>query len=150
VSELLYFEEFEVGQVFALGPFDVTAADIMAFARAFDPQPFHLDVAAARNSILGGLAASGWHTSSILLRLICDAFLSRSAVHGSSGMDEVKWLKPVLADDVLSGRFEITGLRRSASRKSTGIMNFTARLEDHNGERKIEMKGMFFMGCRTP
>ncbi len=150
MSTLLHFEDFEVGQVFELGPFEVTAADIVTFAKEFDPQPFHLDDTAARASILGGLAASGWHTSSILLRTICDAFLSRSDVQGSSGMDEVKWLKPVLASDVLSGKFLIKDLRRSKSRGATGIMTFTAGLYDQRGEQKIEMRGMFFMGCGTP
>lgn len=148
MTRLLHFEDFAVDQLFGLGPFEVTAKDIVAFAKEFDPQPFHLDDAAGRNSILQGLAASGWHTTSILLRTICDAFLSRSAVQGSSGMDDVRWLKPVHAGDVLSGELAITALRRSESRHGTGIMSFTSALHDQSGEKKIEMNGMFFMECR--
>jgi acyl dehydratase len=146
VTSLLHFEDFHEGQRFALGPREITGEEIISFATEFDPQPFHLDEAAAQDSILGGLAASGWHSTSLLLRLICDAFLSRSAVMGSSGMDDVKWLKPVLAGDILTGAIEIKSLRNSASRPGTGIMKFDAHLADQHGTLKIQMTGMFFMG----
>jgi acyl dehydratase len=148
MSNLLHFEDYAAGQTFALGPHEVTAEAIIAFAREFDPQPFHLDEAAARNSLLGGLAASGWHSTAMLMRLMCDACLSRSAILGSSGMDEVKWLSPVLAGDVLSGSFTITGTRASASRPGIGIVNFTSKLEA-TGTPRLEMTGMFFMRARA-
>jgi acyl dehydratase len=148
MSNLLHFEDYAAGQTFALGPHEVTAEAIIAFAREFDPQPFHLDEAAARNSLLGGLAASGWHSTAMLMRLMCDACLSRSAILGSSGMDEVKWLSPVLAGDVLSGSFAITGTRASASRPGIGIVNFTSKLEA-TGTPRLEMTGMFFMRARA-
>ena len=148
MSGLLHFEDFQPGQVITLGPHAVTAEAIIAFAQEFDPQPFHLDEAAAQASVLGGLAASGWHTSAILLRLMCDACLTRSAVLGSSGMDEVKWLKPVLAGDVLSGTMEVTATRLSRSLAGTGILNFVASLADQNSTPKIETTGMFFMRTR--
>lgn len=149
MSEVLHFEDFHEGQTFALGPHTVTAAAIVAFARTFDPQPFHLDEEAAEASILGGLAASGWHSTAMLMRLMCDACLSRSAILGSSGMDEVKWLAPVLAGDVLSGTFTITGTRASTSRPGIGIVNFTSALADTAGTPKIEMTGMFFMRSKA-
>lgn len=145
MSEVLHFEDFHEGQTFTLGPHTVTAAAIVAFARTFDPQPFHLDEEAAEASILGGLAASGWHSTAMLMRLMCDACLSRSAILGSSGMDEVKWLAPVVAGDVLSGTFTITGTRASTSRPGIGIVNFRSALVDTAGTQKIEMTGMFFM-----
>lgn len=148
MTSLLHFEDFSAGQTFMLGPLVVTREAIIEFATEFDPQPFHLDEEAGRQSILGGLAASGWHTSAILLRLICDACLSQSAVLGSSGMDEVKWLKPVLADDILNGEFSILTVRRSNSRPGVGILNFSSFLQNESGERKIEMAGMFFMRTR--
>jgi acyl dehydratase len=144
----LYFEDFQLGQVFVLGPMEVTKTAVVDFALEFDPQPFHLDEEAAAASILGGLSASGWHTSSMLLRLICDACLSRSAVLGSSGMDAVKWLKPVLVGETLSGEFTVTSKRLSESRPGVGILNFAAFLRNQNSEGKIEMNGMFFMGAR--
>jgi acyl dehydratase len=145
LSGVLHFEDFHPGQVFGLGPKLVTKDEIVAFAKEFDPQPFHLDEETANASVLGGLAASGWHTCSMLIRLSCDAFLSRSAVLGSRGMDEVKWLKPVYDGDELSGEFRVTGLRQSESRPGVGILKFVAFLANETGERKIEMAGMFFM-----
>lgn len=149
MPEHLHFEDFHAGQTFALGPHTVTADAIISFAREFDPQPFHLGEDAAKASLLGGLAASGWHSTAMLMRLMCDACLARSAILGSGGMDEVKWLAPVLAGDVLSGDFTITGTRASASRPGIGIVNFTARLADATGTPKIELTGMFFMRGRA-
>lgn len=146
MSELLHFQDFHEGHTLPwLGT--VTAAAIVAFAREFDPQPFHLDEDAAEASLLGGLAASGWHSTAMLMRLMCDAGPS-SLILGSSGMDEVKWLAPVLAGDVLAGTFTITGARASASRPGIGIVNFTSALADTAGTPKIEMTGIFFMRSR--
>ena len=149
MSALLHFEDFHEGQRFALGPHTVGRDAIIAFAQEFDPQPFHLDETAAESSLLGGLAASGWHSTAITMRLMCDACLSRSSILGSSGMDEVKWLSPVLAGDVLSGDFVITATRASASRPGIGMVNFTTKLAGGDGRPKIEMTGMFFMRRRS-
>ncbi len=146
--ELRHFEDFSPGQSFTLGPHTVTAEAIISFAEEFDPQPFHLDDAAARNSLLGGLAASGWHSHSLCIRLMCDAVLSNSAVLGSSGMEEVKWLKPVLAGDVLSGEMKVTATRLSNSRTNMGIVNFVSTLNDQHGTPKIEVTGMVFVRRR--
>jgi acyl dehydratase len=145
---MLHFEDFPAGAHFAIGPRLITAEEIIAFAREFDPQPFHLDEAAGKASILGGLAASGWHTSALMFRMMCDACLSQAEVLGSNCIDEVKWLKPVLAGDVLTGAFEITEARVSKSRPRVGIVQFAAHLEAA-GERKAEMRGMLFMGRRA-
>ena len=150
MSELFHFEDFSAGQNFALGPHTVTAEAIIAFAREFDPQPFHLDEAAARNSLLGGLAASGWHSYSLCIRLMCDAVLTNSAVLGSSGMEEVKWLQPVLAGDELSGEMKVTAARPSNSRPGIGIVNFVSTLNDQQGTAKIEVTGMVFIRRRSP
>ncbi|NMD09494.1 MAG: MaoC family dehydratase [Phyllobacteriaceae bacterium] len=149
MAEFLHFEDFAEGARFPLGPHTVTRDAIIAFAQEFDPQPFHLDEEAAKASILGELAASGWHSTAMLMRLMCDACLSRSSILGSSGMDEVKWLSPVLAGDVLSGDFTITSTRASASRPGIGIVNFTSKLAGADGTPKIEMTGMFFMRRRA-
>ncbi len=148
MTATLYFEDFHQGQAFALGPHTVSREAIIAFAREFDPQPFHLDDVAAKASVLGGLAASGWHSTAMLMRLMCDACLSRSAILGSSGMDEVKWLAPVLVDDMLTGTFTITSTRTSASRPGIGIVNFTSQLAGADGRPRIALTGMFFMRSR--
>ncbi len=148
MSASLHFEDFHQGQMFAIGPKLVTKDEITEFALEFDPQPFHLDEEAASASLLAGLAASGWHTCSMLVRLACDAVLSRSAVLGSRGMDEVKWLKPVYSGDELSGEFRVTDLRRSHSRPGVGILKFNSFLANQAGERKIDMSGMFFIRMR--
>lgn len=150
MSSLLHLEDFAAGQTFALGPRTITTDEIIAFAQEFDPQPFHVDEEAARNSVLGGLAASGWHSTCLLTRLMCDAVLMRSAVLGSSGMDEVKWLRPVLAGDALSGEMRITEARPSVSKPGIGIVTFESFLAGQDGERRTELKGMVFVRRRSP
>lgn len=150
MSDLLHLEDFTAGQTFALGPCKIAADEIIAFAREFDPQPFHVDERAARISVLGGLAASGWHVTCLLTRLMCDAVLTRSAVLGSSGMDEVKWLKPVLAGDVLAGEMHVIGTRPSESRPGIGIVTFESFLAGQDSERRTELKGMVFVRRRAP
>ena len=146
---MLHFEDFAEGQTYPLGPFRFTAGGIVAFAKEFDPQPFHLEEQAGNLSILGGLAASGWHTTSVTMRLMCDAVLSRTAVLGSSGMDEVSWLKPVHAGDVLAGEMLVTALRPSKSRPGIGILSFVSDLHDQHGTAKIKMSGMVFVRRRA-
>jgi acyl dehydratase len=141
-----HYEDFHVGQRFALGPRVITAEEIKDFATEFDPQPFHLDEAAASSSVLGELSASGFHTGAILLRLICDSFLTQSSILGSSNMESLTWLKPVHAGDELSGTCEVLALRASASRPGMGIMNFIATLHDQHETPKVELKGTFFFG----
>src|SRR5271169_4313120 len=100
MPDALYFEDFPLGEVVEYGAVDVSAADITTFAREFDPQPFHIDEEAAR-AATGGLIASGWHTSALLLRMNCDAFLMRAAILAEAGVDEVRWMLPVRPGDRL-------------------------------------------------
>ncbi len=143
--EQLKYSDLHEGQVFALGPYAVTKDELLAFAYEFDPQPFHLDEDVANSSVLGGLAASGWHTSSILMRLICDALFLKIDALGSSGIEEMKWLRPVYVGDVLSGELTFTGVRVSASKPDLGILNFSAQLCDAKNEMKISMHSMVFV-----
>jgi acyl dehydratase len=103
MPDALYFEDFPLGEVVEYGGIDVSSADIIAFAREFDPQPFHIDEAAAR-AATGGLIASGWHTSALLLRMNCEAFLMRAAILEESGLEEVRWQRPVRPGDKLHVR----------------------------------------------
>jgi acyl dehydratase len=128
-----FFEDLKVGQRRELGSFTFTAGDIKRFATQFDPQPFHLDEEAGRNSLFGGLAASGWHVGSVCMKLLVAdndrlAALARArgekvAVGGPSpGFRELRWLKPVLAGDTISFASEIESLRASSSRPEWGIL----------------------------
>ncbi len=147
-DNLLHFEDFHAGQIFALGPYLMTEEAIIAFAREFDFQPFHLDKDAAEKSVLGSLSASGWHTASAMTRMMCDAVYARSDILGSSGIKEMKWLKPVFPGDVLSGTMTITGTRRSASRPEMGIVTFDAEVADQFGTVKATTKSMAFFRVR--
>jgi acyl dehydratase len=141
----LAFADLREGQAFALGPYAVTRDAILAFAAEFDPQPFHLDEEVANASILGGLAASGWHTMSIMFRMLCDAFSLKLDVLGTSTVDELKWLKPVYVDDVLTGTMTITSLRKSQSQPDRGIVTFNANVFDQHGEAKAFLSSMYFV-----
>jgi len=94
-----YFEDFAPGQDIDLGTRTVTEEEIVTFAREYDPQPFHVDRDAAAHSIYGGVIASGWHTCGMMMRMVVDGLLKRSASMGSPGLDGVRWLAPVRAGD---------------------------------------------------
>ena len=136
----LYFEDFAVGSVAEYGPRLVTREEIIAFAAEFDPQPFHLDEEAARGSMLGGLAASGWHTCSILMRMIYDGFLFESASMGSPGVDEVRWLAPVRPGDRLTIRRTVSDARVSKSRPEAGFVSFLFEVLDQAGRTVMTLK----------
>ncbi len=103
-----YWEDFKVGESIELGSHSITEAEILAFARKYDPQPFHTDPEAARRSIFGGLIASGWHTCALMMRLSVEANRREdAAATGSPGLDSCRWLKPVRPGDTLTGRSEV-------------------------------------------
>lgn len=141
------WEDMPPGSVIPLAPRAVTAEEIVEFAAEFDPQPFHLDEAAGRASILGGLAASGWHTCSMMMRMMCDAFLLDSTSQGAPGVDHVNWRKPVLAGDTLTGAVTVLDRRRSKSRPDLGFVTCMASLSNQRGETVMELKntGMFLL-----
>lgn len=130
----LAYEDFQPGHEFPLGPKHVTAEEIVAFASEFDPQPMHLDEEAGRASILGGLAASGWHTSSMFMRMMCDSYLLNTDAQGAPGIDFMDWKKPVLAGDTLSGRSIVLEARPMRSRPGIGIVKFRHEIENQRGE----------------
>lgn len=147
-APLLHFEDFHEGQAFDLGTYHVTREEILDFAHEFDPQPFHVDEHAANSSVLGGTAASGWHNCAILMRMTCNGYLNRTAGLGSSGMDEVKWLKPVYPGETLSATMTVASCRRSASRPELGILICRWELLGPGGEKKIEVSGVNFVKVR--
>lgn len=131
---MLHFEDFPVGRRFEFEPAPVTAEAIIAFATEFDAQPMHLSEAGGKASILGGLAASGWHTSAIMMRMLCDGYIGDSASEGSPGIDNMEWKKPVLAGDTLSGHSTVIATRVSKSRPEIGIVTFRAEVTNQRGE----------------
>ncbi len=120
-----YWEDFNAGETAEFGAYRVTADDIKAFATEFDPQAFHLDEEAASETLLGGLAASGWHTCSLAMRMMCDGYLLETASMGSPGIDEVRWIHPVRPRDILRTKRTCLETRASRSRPGMGICRFT-------------------------
>ena len=118
-----YWEDFVVGSVRDFGAMTVTREAMLAFARDFDPQPFHLNDEAAAQSLFGKLAASGWHTCAMAMRMMCDEYVLDSASLGSPGIDNLRWLKPVFAGDTLSMRLTILAARPMNSRPGVGGLN---------------------------
>jgi acyl dehydratase len=133
-EEKLTYEDFWPGRIFPLGPKKVTAEEIIEFATEFDPQPMHLDEAAGRKSVLGGLAASGWHTCAMLMRMMADSYLLASHAEGAPGIDFIDWKKPVLAGDALSGASVVLEARPMRSRPGIGIVKFRHELKNQRGE----------------
>ena len=127
----IFFEDFAPGAVTTYGRYPVGRDDMVAFAREFDAQPFHVDEAAARASPVGELIASGWYTCGLLMRALCDEWLLRAASFGGPGISEAKWLRPVRAGDVLRVRQTIRDARPSGSKPSMGFVTF--ELEMLNG-----------------
>jgi acyl dehydratase len=149
MGELLHFDEFEVGQVIDLGSYALTAEEIREFASEFDPQRFHMDEAAGEASLLGGLAASGWHVCAMFMRLLAEGWLNKTASMGSNGVPEVKWLKPVHAGETLSGTVTILSKRVSSKRPEMGIFQCLFELINESGEKKTEMTAIVFMRVKA-
>jgi acyl dehydratase len=142
---MLYFEDFSEGQVFELGEATLSEAEILEFARRYDPQPFHVDPAAARQSMYGGLIASGWQTSSVYMSLLVRGLLRDAASLGSAGIDELRWLKPVRPGDRLRARLTVTSLKPSSKHPDRGTVFNLGELFNQNGERVffVRSSGMF-------
>ena len=144
----IYFEDFRVGQVIELGSCTVSKDEIIAFARKFDPQPFHIDEAAAERSIYGGLIASGWHTGSLFMRLLYDGLLSHAASMGSPGQDELRWIKPVRPGDTLSARGLVEELIPSRSKPDRGLIRTTYEVFNQDGDKVMMVRGLGMFGKR--
>jgi len=148
-DDLLHFEDLSPGTVFPLGPKHVSADEIIAFAMEFDAQPMHLDEEAGKNSILGGLAASGWHSCSMMMRMMSDSYLLRTAAEGAPGVDFVKWKKPVLAGDILTGETRVIDSRELKSRPGIGIVSLRHELRNQKGETVLESENPVMVRLRT-
>ena len=134
-----YFEDFRPGQTVELGSRTVTEEEIVAFARQWDPQPFHTDAEAARDSVFGGLIASGWHTGAMWMRLYVDSLLGGSASQGSTGVEELRWLTPVRPGDTLTGHLEVLEALPSERRPDRGTVRIRAEMVNQDGVTVMSM-----------
>ena len=145
----LTFKDFPIGRFGSFGPHHVSREDILAFASEFDPQPMHLDDEAARQSMLKGLSGSGWHLCSIMMRMLCDGFITRTASLGSPGVNEVRWLAPMRPGDDLTLDVDVVEARVSKSRPETGIVTFKSTARNAAGQALCEMTSPIIVGRRA-
>ena len=145
-----YFEDFSAGEELPFGPHTVTRAEIVAFAAEFDPQPFHLDERAAAETMLGGLAASGWHTCALFMRMLYDGWVTDAASMGSPGVDTLKWLRPVRPGDTLSGRSIVLEIRASKSKPDRGFIKFRHEVMNERGEQVMMLENPVMFQRRPP
>jgi acyl dehydratase len=143
----LHFEDFEPGQVYELGTRLVTESDIVAFGREWDPQPFHVDPEAAKESVFGGLIASGWQTGAMWMRMYVDTMLG-SAARGSPGIEELRWLAPVRPGDTLSGRLTVLEATPSAKRPDRGTIRIRGEMANQDGVVVMSMTSRGHFGRR--
>ena len=143
---MLWWEDFRVGDSTEMGRHTFTEAEILAFGREFDPQPFHADAAAAGETAFGGLIASGWHTCAVGMRLMVLSYLGRARSLGSPGIDGIRWLKPVRPGDTLVYRRTVVASRASATRKGVGLVKHRWDAVNQAGELVLTMEGWGMFG----
>ncbi|HPA91337.1 MAG TPA: MaoC family dehydratase [Quisquiliibacterium sp.] len=143
-----YFEDYAVGEVFVYGDHAITEEEVVGFARRYDPQPFHVDPEAARDSIYGGLIASGWMTGAVMMRMLVDHFISPLSGMGSPGIDELRWHKPVRPGDRLRVRLTLLDKRRSATRPDRGLIQVQQEALNQDGEVVMTIRSWGLYRCR--
>ena len=141
-AELLHFEDFRPGQLFRLGRHTLSADEMIEFATEFDPQPQHTDPEAAKHSMLGGLAASGWHLSALAMRMMVDGLFNRATSMGSPGIDEIQWRRPVLVGNRVRLDGEVLDTRLSW-RPDRGFVRFRFSMTRDEEKRNGELVMMF-------
>jgi acyl dehydratase len=147
MPDALYFEDFPLGEVVEYGRVDVSVDEILAFAREFDPQPFHTNEEAAR-AATGGLIASGWHTSALLLRMNCEAFLARAAIVEEAGVEEVRWQQPVRPGDRLHVRRQTLASRLREGQTGAGEVEFLYEVVNQNGAAAMIQRSVVLLKPR--
>jgi len=141
---MLYFEDFHPGRRFELGPGRVNEQEMLAFAKRFDPQGIHQTAAAAATAGFPEIIASGWFTASLFMRMQCDAFMLNSACIASPGIDNLRWLRPVVAGQVLYGQVTVVSTRVLNSRPDTGVVTCDGCLRDDTGESLMSLTSSAF------
>jgi acyl dehydratase len=145
-----YWEDFKVGERIAVGSVGVDKDEVIEFASRYDPQSFHVDEEAAKQSIYGGLIASGWHSCALIMRLICDSYMLEAASLGSPGVENVRWPKPVRPGDTLTAYRTTEESRESRSRPEAGIVKTLWEVENQNDELVMTMSGINLFLRRNP
>ena len=145
---ILYWEDFEVGSVREFGRCEVTREAVLEFAGRYDPQPFHLNDAAAAQSLFGRLAASGWHTAAMAMRMMCEGYLLHAASLGSPGVEKLTWPAPVYPGDVLGMRNTVLESRPLASRPGVGLVKSRNEVLNQHGQVVLRMEGIGFFRRR--
>jgi acyl dehydratase len=145
-----HFEDFEPGAVAIYGPRLVTREEIVAFAAEFDPQPMHLDEAAAGATLLGGLAASGWHICCLLMRIIADGFVLEANSMGAPGVEEVRWLKPLRPGTQIRVRATVLDKRASNSRPEMGFVRIHYEVLDEQDAVLTTLVSSMMLARRSP
>jgi acyl dehydratase len=145
-----YFEDYVPGSTTDCGSFTMTEADIIAFAKAYDPQPFHVDPVSAKDGPFGGLIASGWHTTSMMMRHLVEHWVSPESSLGAAGVEGVRWPKPVRPGDTLHVRVTVLEARRSASKPDRGIVKARAELTNQDGDLALTLDSINFVRLRDP
>jgi acyl dehydratase len=143
-----YFEDYKPGAVFTGGPIAIGEADILDFARRYDPQPMHVDKQAAEAGPFGGLIASGWHSGALMMQLFVAHFLSPVSSLASPGLDELRWVKPVRPGDRLSLKVTVLTARLSHSKPGQGVVTSLAELLNQEGEVVMNLKPVSLLRCR--
>ena len=145
-----HYEDLAVGEVVDLGRTTVSKEMIVSFAREYDPFPFHLDEEAAKASLLGGLASSGWQTAALTLRMLGDSFLNQIASMGGLGFSDLKWKKPVMVGDTIGGTATIVALRRSRHHPERGIVTLDLDIRNQKREPVMSMRLANLVELRDP
>jgi len=145
-----HFEDLVAGEVVDLGRTKVTRQMILTFAREFDPLPFHLDEEAAKASLLGGLASSGWQTGALSLRMLVDSFLGKLASAGGLGFKNLKWKNPVMVDDTIGGTVTVVELRRSHHHPEWGVVTMDFDVRNQKNQPVLTMRLANLVELRDP
>lgn len=143
---MIWWEDFKVGDSTEMGRHTFTEDEIVAFGRQFDPQPFHTDAAAAKQTFFDGLIASGWHTCAVGMRLMVQSYIGKTHSLGSPGIENIRWPRPVRAGDTISYRRIVLEARASTTRKGVGLVKHRWEAVNQHGELVLTMEGWGLFG----
>ena len=136
-KNIIYFEDLNEGDNYSRGPIFVSKKEILEFANKYDPQVFHIDEEKAKESLFGGLCASGWHTCSLYMKMLCDGFIKNLASLGSPGMNQIRWIKPLFPNQNITGK--VTIISKTPSRSKPNIGSLITDSEVYNNKKEIIM-----------
>ena len=149
-QDFMTFEDFIPGMAIDLGSYPVEMSEMIGFAKQYDPQPFHTDPHAASMTPIGKLIASGWFTLSVFMRMQCDGLLNRSSIIVSPGVDNIRWLKPVIAGDLLSATTRVVNTRRSRNQSDRGIVTCDATIDNQQAQTVATLTTIALFKLRDP